>query len=276
MNDAPDLVGFYSEGTYERDRLARGRGRLEFARTQELLARFLPAAPARVLDVGGGPGVYAASLAGQGYDVELVDVVPALVEQARALSAAQREQPFTASLGDARRLKFPDASADAVVELGPLYHLTEAADRYQALAEAYRVLRPGAPLLAGAISRFTVPLDAMRAGTLDQAAARRMQSGVLASGRLEGSGTFTGAYMHRPNEFADELASAGFQEVKLLGVEGPGWMLFETSGREGSPGTPVGDDVLLEAAIECARATESDPSLLGASAHLLGVARVPA
>ena len=35
-----------------------------------------------------------------------------------------------------------DGSQDAVLLFGPLYHLTEAADRQRALAEATRVLRP--------------------------------------------------------------------------------------------------------------------------------------
>ncbi len=48
------------EGT----RLTRtGHGRLELLRTRELLAQHLPAAPARVLDVGGGTGVHASWLA---------------------------------------------------------------------------------------------------------------------------------------------------------------------------------------------------------------------
>ena len=173
-----------------------------------------------------------------------------------ALRARDERKVTTLRLLFARAKKFVDDNTHAVADYASFKQVMQALEsaRLQAAARAIGVAQ----------------------SALDQAAARRMQSGVLASGRLEGSGTFTGAYMHRPNEFADELASAGFQEVKLLGVEGPGWMLFETSGREGSPGTPVGDDVLLEAAIECARATESDPSLLGASAHLLGVARVPA
>jgi ubiquinone/menaquinone biosynthesis C-methylase UbiE len=274
MSDPRDLASFYSEGTYERDRLGRGRGRLEFARMRELLARFLPAPPARILDVGGGPGIYAGWLAREGYDVALVDLVPTLVEQARAHSAEQPASPFASRTGDARKLDFSTASADAVVELGPLYHLPEATDRRQALAEAYRVLRPGAPLLVGAISRYTVLFDAMRMGTLDETAIKRMQAGTLASGRLDSSGTFAAAYLHRPDELAKEIAGAGFRDVQVLGVEGPGWMLFQTAGREGSPETPIGDDVVLEGAIWCARATEGEPSLLEASAHLLGIGRV--
>jgi ubiquinone/menaquinone biosynthesis C-methylase UbiE len=55
---------FYTARYDEADRLGRDAvGRLERDRTREVLARFLPAPPAHVLDVGGGPGVHAARLA---------------------------------------------------------------------------------------------------------------------------------------------------------------------------------------------------------------------
>ena len=78
------FAGHYGRGI-ERERLfSGGEPRLELARTLELLERFLPAPPADLLDVGGGPGVYARILADKGFQVDLVDVVPLHVEQAAA------------------------------------------------------------------------------------------------------------------------------------------------------------------------------------------------
>lgn len=71
----------------ERDRLTEGADHLELVRTLELLAGALPSPPADVLDVGGGPGIYAMHLARAGYRVRLLDVVPLHVEQAAALAA---------------------------------------------------------------------------------------------------------------------------------------------------------------------------------------------
>ncbi len=63
----PGVKGHYAEGA-ERDRLlGGGAGRLEYLRTRELLARHLPSAPATVVDVGGGAGIYALPLAAEGY-----------------------------------------------------------------------------------------------------------------------------------------------------------------------------------------------------------------
>jgi 2-polyprenyl-3-methyl-5-hydroxy-6-metoxy-1,4-benzoquinol methylase len=108
----PSIADHYQSG-YERSRLfPGGHPRLEFVRSLELLGRLLPAPPARVLDVGGGPGTYAVPLAEGGYQVHLVDPLPLHVRQAE--EAGQRRSapgsppsPFTASVGDARRLEQP-------------------------------------------------------------------------------------------------------------------------------------------------------------------------
>src|SRR5713101_7466630 len=80
MND--EILAYYNQGA-EAERLAHGAGRLELARTQELLRRYLPPAPAVVYDVGGGSGAYACWLARRGYAVHLLDAVPLHVAQAR-------------------------------------------------------------------------------------------------------------------------------------------------------------------------------------------------
>ena len=118
----PDIAWYYDRGD-EYDRLSTS-ARLERLRTEELLERFLPAAPARVLDVGGGPGEYAAWLGARGYDVTLVDPVPLHVEQAV-------DRGVAAVVGDARTLEFETERFDAVLLLGPLYHLPARDDRIQ-------------------------------------------------------------------------------------------------------------------------------------------------
>src|SRR5207244_9616974 len=109
-----------------------GASRIEFARTKELLQRVLGPPPADVLDVGGGPGAYAAWLAGLGYRVHLVDPVQLHVDQATE-AASRAGHSFTAALGDARHLEEADESFDGVLLLGPLYHLVQRADRVRAL-----------------------------------------------------------------------------------------------------------------------------------------------
>ena len=53
--DDAALRAYYERGM-ERDRLSGGRGDLEFTRTTEIVLRRLPAVPAMVADISGGPG----------------------------------------------------------------------------------------------------------------------------------------------------------------------------------------------------------------------------
>ena len=146
----------------EAERLAAGVGELERVRTQDVLKRHLPKAPARILDVGGAAGVHALWLARDGYEVHLSDPVAKHVEQAKEASRAQAEFPIAScAVGDARKIEQKDASSRRVLLLGPLYHLTERADRLKALREAHRVLRSGGRVFAAAISRFASLMDGL-------------------------------------------------------------------------------------------------------------------
>ena len=120
-------------------------GAIEFAVTCHALATHLPKS-GRILDIGGGPGRYTIWLAQRGYRVVLADLSPNLVDIAREKIAEAGVESNVESIGvaDARDLKqWSDDSFDAVLSLGPFYHLPELHDRRAATAEMVRVLRPG-------------------------------------------------------------------------------------------------------------------------------------
>jgi SAM-dependent methyltransferase len=268
-DDTADIATFYARWL-ERDRLASGTGALELARTQALLERYLPAAPAVVADVGGGPGRYAVWLAARGYRVHLVDPIPLHIEQARAASdAAPNATLASAQVGDARTLPLPNASADAVLLLGPLYHLPERGDRLQALAEARRVCRPGGVVIAAAISRFASTLDGLRGGYLEDPAFAAVAASDVRDGRhrnpTRDPAYFTTAYFHRPEELSAECSASGLTHKATLAIEGPAWLLPDLDTRLAESGRRA---VLLDALASL----ESESTLLGASAHLLVVA----
>ena len=228
-----DPIAAHYELGLERDRLFReGEPRLELARTMELLDRFLPPAPP-LIDIGGGPGAYAAVWARRGFDVHLYDVMELHVRQAQQAADAQPAHRFSAQVAEARSIPEQDASADAVVLLGPLYHLTEAAQRSSALLEARRVLKPGGVIAAVGISRFASLLDGLWQGWLSDPLFRAIAERDLVDGQHRNPDPvlypqgFTTAYFHRPEELADEVRQAGFDGVSLHGVEGPGWLRQE-------------------------------------------------
>jgi ubiquinone/menaquinone biosynthesis C-methylase UbiE len=269
LSESGEVEAFYAQGL-ERDRLAEGAGVLELVRTQALLQRYLPPAPAVVADVGGGPGRYAIWLGRLGYRVHLVDPVPLHIEQARDAVSRLGVALASAEVGDARSLRLADASVDAILLLGPLYHLPERPDRLQALAEARRVCRPGGVIIVAAISRFASTLDGLRGGYLEEPAFAAIAAGDLKDGRHHNPtgnpAYFTTAYFHHPNQLAEECAEAGLKHVATLAVEGPGWLLSDLDVRLAAPRRR---EVLLAALASL----EAEPTLLGVSAHLLAIAR---
>jgi ubiquinone/menaquinone biosynthesis C-methylase UbiE len=95
-----------------------------------------------------------------------------------------------------------DARAGAVLLLGPLYHLPQAADRDRALREAQRVLRPGGVALAAAISYFAPTIDGIRNAKLDEPGFEAIVEHDLRAGLHRNPdgrpGWFTTAFFHRP------------------------------------------------------------------------------
>jgi SAM-dependent methyltransferase len=249
----------------EQSRLDDPKFVLEFERTKEIVLRALPPAPAVVADIGGGPGRYAVWLTGLGHHVEHRDITALHVEQARAAGVHAR-------LADARRLDLADASVDAVLLLGPLYHLVEPADRIRALREARRVVCPGGPVFAAVISRWAARLD----GAVVERAYERFPDMLDQLERIEGTGVlapfgeamFSG-YTHRPQELADEIAEAGLDLEDLVGVEG---MVLTGTELAERLADPIARNVLLDTA----RATERVPELLGLHPHLIATGRRPA
>lgn len=265
-----EVLDYYALGL-ERGRLDEDYFPLERARTRELIERHLAPSPGVILDVGGGAGPYALWLAGKGYEVHLLDPVALHVDQARAASAARAGGRLAgAQVGDARVLPFADASADAVLLLGPLYHLTEREDRLSALREARRVLRPGGPVFAAAISRFASLLDGVRGALFDDPVFAPLVERDLQDGQHRNpSGNpryFTTAFFHRPEELAEEVAGAGLALVDVFAIEGPGAQMPDFARRWADPAA-------RERLLRFLRVVETEPTLLGMSPHLLAVAR---
>jgi len=258
-------VAHYYSNFDEHSRLTNAFGQLEFERTMELLLRYLPAPPALLLDIGGGTGPYSDALGRRGYETHLLDAVEKHVQAAKL-----RVHIASALIGDARKLEWPDQFADAVLLMGPLYHLTETADRQAALREARRVLKPGGVLAAAAISRFASLLDGLVRGFISDPQFQPILIGDLDSGDHRNTtgniDFFTTTHFHLPSELEDEILKAGFRDATVYAVEGLGCCAYDFerlwANRE-----------QREFLLDVLRRVERHPSILGASPHLLAFAR---
>jgi SAM-dependent methyltransferase len=268
----PREVLDYYERFPEESRLASGAFQLELERTKDILARVLPPPPARVIDVGGAAGTYSAWLAGQGYEVHLVDASARLVAKAHERSATLARPIASIVVGDARALPQPDRFAPVVLVMGPLYHLPSADDRIAALREAHRVLASPGVVLVAAISRYASALDGLARQLARDPEFMRIRDQDLIDGQHRNPTNrldyFTTAYFHRPEDLRMELENAGFSDVNVVGVEGVAWVFSDFEAR-------WADEPLRRDMLNLGRALEAEPSLVGASAHLLGIGRKP-
>ncbi len=246
------------------------RHRTEFAVTCRLLAEHLPAPPGQILDVGGGPGRYALHLTRQGYRVTLLDLSRRSLDL--ALEMATREGVYLPPpvQGEAMALPAEDGGRyDAVLLLGPLYHLLDAADRLAAAREAWRVLRPGGTIFAAFITRFAPLRDVAIHSPqwiVDNPERFRQLLEEGLNPAYEGSG-FPDSYFARPEEIAPLMESAGFVTHGLQGLEGI------IAGHEETVNELEGE--AWEAWVTLNARLGREPSLHGAADHLLYVGAKP-
>ncbi len=261
---------YYNQGG-EEQRLSRGTGRLELARTREIILRYLPQPPASILDIGGAAGVYSLWLARLGYTVHLVDLMALHVRQAHDASQKQPDHPLASiQQGDARQLGIEDESVDAALMFGPLYHLTDCSDRLCALAEARRALKPSGLIFTAVISRFASLMDGLFRGFLADPDFADIVKSDLTDGRhfnpSNHPGYWTTAYFHYPTEIKAELEEAGFSVAATLAVEGPGWLSANFD-------ETWADAERRERLLQFVRMVETEPALIGVSSHILCVGR---
>jgi SAM-dependent methyltransferase len=259
-----EMQAYYALGK-ERDRLASGVGRVEFARTIDVVGRTMPAPPATVADIGGGPGRYTDWLVERGYTVVHRDLVADHVHQVTSRHGAAVDT----LVGDARALDLPDGSVDVVLLLGPLYHLLDRADRLQALCEARRITRHGGMVHAAAISRWAPRLHGMLVDRVHHTypALAHVIDDMEATGRMPPitQGGFTG-YAHTPGELRDEITEAGLALESLVPLEGITVALPDLDQRMDDP---VEQALLLGTL----RAVEHVADIVGIGPHLLATAR---
>jgi SAM-dependent methyltransferase len=246
------------------------RHRTEFAVTQRALQEYLPPSPARILDCGGGPGRYAVELARQGYQVVLFDLSAGNLALAQE-KATEAGVALICVQGDALDLgRFDAGEFDAVLLMGPLYHLLEEAERRQALAEARRVLKPGGPLFAAFITRYAAHRDCAARYpdlllTQHSDYDRILKTGALPP-RDDGRTAFV-AYFAHPAEVAPLCWGAGLEVATVLGVEGV------VSAAEGEINKAEGS--VWDAWTEVNWQIAADPCIHGGVEHLLVVAHNP-
>jgi len=266
MDDISDIVEFYNGNPgVEHGRLEYHQ--LEFDLTWRYLNCYLPPS-GNLLEIGAASGRYTLGLAKRGYSITAVDVSQKLLDLNRQrLTENHLEANVHYLTGDVRQLdRFAQDQFDAILLMGPLYHLVMESDRSLALTNCYAHLVEGGVIFSSFISRFGIMGELIRKvpeWIEDQAEVRY----ILGLGRDPDHcprGGFRG-YFATVAEIAPLHENVGFKTILLAGVE-PGISADDESYNQ-LEGTrrQLWLDLFYELSTE--------PSSLGASRHLLYIGR---
>jgi S-adenosylmethionine-dependent methyltransferase len=271
MTATPDPIAEYYDQKCADEWSRLDRHRTEHALTWKAFEQYLPPAPARILDCGGGPGRYAIELARRGYEVTLFDLSPGNLQLARQKAAENGVRLESFEQGSALDLgRFAGESFDAVLLMGPFYHLLEQSERQRALLEGKRVLKSGETLFASFISRYAAHRDAAFKDPEWLQREPERSAVVLANGRLapvDGIQAQFIAHFTHPNELPALFWDNGLEIQATLGVEGlVGGVEERVNALEGE---------LWQRWVDLNYQVAADPSIHGLVEHLLLVARKP-
>lgn len=267
-DDVSDIRAFYnSDPQREQNRLEQHQ--LEYDLTWRYFNHYLPA-QGSILEVGAATGRYTLELAKRGYAVTAVDLSAGLIEVCRErLIDAGLEKQVRLVVADARDLgEVTEKAFDAVLLMGPLYHLIVEADRKTALKQAFDRLRQGGLIFSAFLSRFGVMADLLtnKPAWIENQA--EVQS-VLAQGKRPDDfprGGFRG-YLAHVSEITPLHEAAGFETVTLAGVE-------PLIGADDESYNNL-EGQQRQQWLDLLYAISTEPSIIGASRHLLYIGKKP-
>jgi ubiquinone/menaquinone biosynthesis C-methylase UbiE len=221
-----ELEDFYNKAS-EETRLEKGMGIFEFERIKELIQLHISKSKSIIIDIGGGTGKYAEWLAKDGHQVHLVE--PVLKHIKLAEKRAQKlKNPFSVTIGEAKKLPYKNDTADLVILHGPLYHLQKREDRVTAILEAKRVLKKGGIILGFAINYTASTLVGLMNGMIHANSFFDMCKQELTTGIHNAPKDFpfllADAFYHKPQDLKLEFSEQNLNFINLFAVEGMIWL----------------------------------------------------
>jgi SAM-dependent methyltransferase len=269
-DDISDIQQYYDSPesiAHEAERLQRHQ--LERDITLRYLETYLPPA-GRILEIGAATGIYTLWLAQRGHSITAVDLSAGLQAEARKrIQELGLQAQVDFHLADARDLSaIPGQDFDAVLLMGPMYHLVLEEDRRAALQQALNRLRSAGVLFSAWISRLGI-LGDLICKVPEWIEEKEEVRAIIERGRdPEGQhpGAFRG-YFARVDELIFFHESAGLHTLVLAGVEPAISADDESYNRLEGEQRRLWLDLLYE------MSTERD--LLAGSRHLLYIGRKP-
>lgn len=269
----------YYEAGLEYNRLRSDIGLIEFERTKEILLEHLPKPPAVIYDIGGAYGEYSWWLSSLGYEVHLFDLSATNIRMSRELAGTYPDCALAASeVADARRIPRDDNSADAVLLMGPLYHITDYDERIAAVRESRRLLKDNGVLFTAALTPYSVllynitvysPFGENKRSYLEDSGFLAMIERELTDGChinpdhtvYSGLGS---AHLHTAKALKEELEVGGFPGSVVHGIMGGAWLAHDID-------KLWENETSRNALMNTVRLLDTHEEIMGLSGHLLAV-----
>ena len=227
MTDFNKIKSYYKNFDEKNRLINNNSGKLEYDMTMNILKEYLPKS-AKILDLGGGAGVYSFPLAREGYKVYLADLSDELINQAIMQKNEEKlDNLISCDVINAIDLsKYNDNQFDVILLFGPLYHLLDESEREKCIKEASRVLKNDGiifasfiPYLSGSIAiidRFFRHPEQVKVDNLDE---------VFNSGRFNNCSDkgFQEGYYPRSKDIERLFLKNGFQKILIRSLRGIGY-----------------------------------------------------
>jgi SAM-dependent methyltransferase len=267
-DDISDIAAYYGADP-EREHQRLENHQLEYELTWRFLEEYLPP-HGHLLEIGAATGRYTIDLAKRGYHITAVDLSIENIAFCRnLLTEAGLASQVQLMVGDARYLNdMPEAHYDAVLLMGPLYHLVEQSDRQMAVREAFNRLRPDGVIFSAFISRYGIWGDLMK-NMPEWIEEKNDVRSHLESGKAPDGSPREGfrCYLATVDEIVPLHEGVGFETIKVVGVEPAISADDESYSRLDGERRKLWLDLLYE--------ISDEPSSVGASRHLLYIGRKP-
>ncbi len=141
-----DIIDYYSKNDED---LRHKRHQLEFAIMKRALKAYLSEKPMRILELGAGTGWYTEFLAEMGHEVVALEPTEALLKiNQKRIKDKKLDDRVTWVKSDARdlatavKIEHENRKFDAILNMGPFYHLEQLADREVVFKESLKMLKP--------------------------------------------------------------------------------------------------------------------------------------
>lgn len=211
----------YYDNNYEKEwnRLRDPYSTIEFMSTMYLIKKYLPK-KGNIIDIGCGPGRYSVELLKKGYEVTLFELSDKELQLAKDKIEAANLNAEAYICENALNLHILESEKyDAILLMGPMYHILNEYDRNKILKETHRILKSDGIAIIAYLNSW----GCLKAGVTEFSEVFEDLQNVynyLEDQKFGPDTSFTNLYMTTPPKALEEVSKVGFEVISYAGAEG--------------------------------------------------------